>query len=1004
MKSIFVFISIFIQISNIMKYFYSLFLVLISTFSLAQTITIVSPEDLTPPYEVAPNTAVTFKWDYFESPPTSIFTYSEEPDFSSQPGANPAWNEYSSYTDNGDGTFNFTVTVDEEMWIWAGNFQPFLGSYAFSNVFHFSVASGVIITAEDGMLCPDGTDTELLSVADTFPSYQWYRNNASIDGAMSANYSATEPGSYKVQVPADTNMIYSNTLVINEFSLEFGASYNALNSELTFLATPGFDNYQWYSGVDSTNMSPVNGANDGTLTVPLPGQVTYFAVEASNASCTLMSSAREVLPSGFAMPEITVAADTNSFGNICAGTTVALSTDTIYGSYLWEKDGQNAYNSDPVLLLSQNYQSGNYTVEVTPPGWPEISLVSTGVDVEFMEVVQPELFSDDSDNKYCPGQTVNITLSDEGYDYTWYAHTDMEFTEDDIVTVPGNTYTFTYDTTMRVSVVGAFEGCTNSRTITLNSWAQQSPYISLVDYNDQYLCTDSVAEIQVSPFSADDFSNYQWGQWVEDEFIPISGATASTFSAADTGDYIVRANPASCPSVTVYSNVLHVGSYLDRSLNIYADPSEICLGDTTEISISGGSYWQDIQWFEQDINGFNTDELQFNPIIGAGNSATQEVSDYKRYRVKARFTECPTGEKINSNIVAIRPRVNPALSFTPDYGVYDVNTSPYDSIAQRLYCVGEDITISATQGYDSYQWLATTYSALNYYTAGGDPIAGANEDSLVYTAEGAEWITLQVDSAGCAGYSDPVLIDTWVFQSPTIESYGNSELCNPGDSVLLNLGFAGEWISYQWFLDGVPIPNTNNDSIYASEPGMYVVETVPAQCPDFSYSSGVGPVVSYLDASIEENDSVIYALPQLGIYTYQWYLDGEPISAPSNTPWLLYKASMEDGVYTVDVTNPDSCTSTSDPYTWNTTGTEDLVWENLHIYPNPANDEVYINGINDPKFAKAQLFDVTGKRVLRNHDLTSNSELDVSALQPGVYILKIELEDGRFTLRKLVKE
>src|SRR5690606_5586995 len=79
----------------------------------AQTISIVSPEGLTAPYEVAPGTEVTFMFDYFQDPPTSIFTHTEEPVMPGF-GTDPAWNVSSNYEDNGDGTFNFTVTVDEE--------------------------------------------------------------------------------------------------------------------------------------------------------------------------------------------------------------------------------------------------------------------------------------------------------------------------------------------------------------------------------------------------------------------------------------------------------------------------------------------------------------------------------------------------------------------------------------------------------------------------------------------------------------------------------------------------------------------------------------------------------------------------------------------------------------------------------------------------------------------------------------------------------------------------
>lgn len=985
-----------------MKIFSTLALILFATIAGAQTLTIVSPEGLTAPYEVAPNTEVTFKWDYFGESPTLSFTYDQEPDFSSQPGTDPAWTQFSSFTDNGDGTFNFTTTVTEEMWVWAGYYQSFLGSYSFSNVFHFQVASGIVISYEDGHLCPGGNDSELLTVGDSYDSYQWFRDNEAIAGATSSTYSATEPGSYKVQVPFEGGTAFSNTLVISDFSLSFSGIYDTDLNALTLSATSGYDSYQWYSGSDSASMTAIDGATSLMYFTSLPGEATWYAVEGSNGSCTLMSDARAVQPATFEIPVITVAADTNDFGHICNGTEVNMSTGDNYGGYLWLINGQDAYNTSSSLSISQSYQSGNYSVQVSPPGWPEILMESAVVDVSFFTVTSPSLFSDDSDNKYCPGQTVNVTLSDEGYNYTWYAYAGYEYTDADLVDVPGNTYTFTYDSTITLTVVAEHEGCTSSANKNLNSWEQESPYISLDDYNDQYLCTDSLASMRVSSWSAGNYQDYQWMSFTDGVGTPITDSTMTSFTASDTGYYAVQVSPVSCPSVTLISNTIQIQSYLDRELYIYADMEQLCIGDTTNLNISGGYQWQDIQWFARNINGFNPNVETYDPLIGGGSTATQEVSEFKQYQVKARFTGCPTGLKIVSNVVAITPRVNPTLSFDPDYGVEDVKDGPFGGIDHRVYCLDQTIGVSIPEGYASYQWLSQAYSALNYYKpTEGTIMADADSNTLSYSPDGPYWITAVVDSAGCLGYSDPVLLDQWVFLEPSIVSYGNSELCSEGDSTLLHT-LPGDWSSYQWYLDGVPVPNSNNDSIYATQPGMYVVETVPTLCPGFTYTSGVGPIVSFLQASIAENDTVIYALPEMGTYTYQWYLDGNPIASPPNISWILYKAEMEDGVYTVAVTNPDSCTSISDPFIWNVTGVNEKSGNDFRVYPNPAVDVVFISGVDIAAVRSVSLVDMQGKVVFVKESPTQKS-LQVASLSPGVYLVKILMKDGNFALRKIVK-
>lgn len=57
------------------------------------------------------------------------------------------------------------------------------------------------------------------------------------------------------------------------------------------------------------------------------------------------------------------------------------------------------------------------------------------------------------------------------------------------------------------------------------------------------------------------------------------------------------------------------------------------------------------------------------------------------------------------------------------------------------------------------------------------------------------------------------------------------------------------------------------------------------------------------------------------------------------------------------------------------------------IFPNPADNEIIINGM--PK-AEVELYDLAGKRVLKNV-LNRYNSLDVSSLKPGIYVVKARL-------------
>ncbi|SHI95405.1 Por secretion system C-terminal sorting domain-containing protein [Flavobacterium haoranii] len=73
--------------------------------------------------------------------------------------------------------------------------------------------------------------------------------------------------------------------------------------------------------------------------------------------------------------------------------------------------------------------------------------------------------------------------------------------------------------------------------------------------------------------------------------------------------------------------------------------------------------------------------------------------------------------------------------------------------------------------------------------------------------------------------------------------------------------------------------------------------------------------------------------------------------------------------------------------------------EGLSIYPNPTNSGKIFISSKSLAEKKIEIFDVLGKRVLET--ITSNKEVNVSILKPGVYIIKVKEGDASVT-RKLI--
>ncbi|MEQ8472570.1 MAG: T9SS type A sorting domain-containing protein [Marinoscillum sp.] len=896
----------------------TLILFLTILISKAQTLSLVSPEGLQEPYEISPGTSITLKWDYSWNPPTTIFSYHEYPSFPDF-GIAPEWNQHTNFVDNFDGTYSITFTVQETTYFWGGNYAEFISSWNFSNVLDINILSPVSIVSTDGLLCYEESDTELLSSVDTYESYQWYYNNEPIDGANESSYSASKSGNYKVQVPYEGDPTFSNTIKIALVELSISGKLSEDGTELTLDALgTGMNTYQWFSGIDENSLEPIDGAEEVTYTALIEEDQMHYVVQGAIAGCKIESGARAVSSTLFSIPELMVQADTNDFDLLCSGALVTLSVSDNYTSYQWYKDGFETYGPGNSIEISQEYQEGNYSVGITTTEWPEIVLKSNEVMVDYFSPIQPQLSGVSNYGSYCEGEQLSITLSDEGYVYDWYVHENYTYTDNDKIEVDGTTYNFEFLKKTNITVTASHKGCESSNTFTLNSYSDESIYLNVSNYDQVCLCPDSTVTISIPSYLEANYHDFHWYQITSEDTAMIEGQVSSSLEVTTPGTYQLSATNVNCAVAEIKSSPYLIKDYTEQPMYVYADSYETCDGDTTVLYLSGGSNWINIQWFQEDIVIGDTGyEEDFIPIPGSGSESTQEVSEWNSYRVKAKHQSCPNGLKLSSEIINIKPSLNPTIS-VDHYtgGELFWHLAPYDSIPDYTYCLGETVVLSIPDEYTSYQWYSLVYAGDDDYEL-GEAIEGANEHSIEVIADGVEWFTVLVDLDDCTGASDPVLIDTYVFASPAITSYDNSELCSPQDSTLLNISFPGSWVKYEWFVNGELLPDSDNDSIYATVPGLYTVTAFPELCPDFGLSSGTGPIVSILEAQILENDTVIYATPFMGYYEYQWYLDGTSIDA-GDYGNILFKSEMANGNYSVEVTNTRPCVSSAS-FIWNAT-------------------------------------------------------------------------------------
>ena len=205
-----------------------------------------------------------------------------------------------------------------------------------------------------------------------------------------------------------------------------------------------------------------------------------------------------------------------------------------------------------------------------------------------------------------------------------------------------------------------------------------------------------------------------------------------------------------------------------------------------------------------------------------------------------------------------------------------------------------------------------------------------------------------------------------VTENPTYEYYDSEFICN-GDSIF-------------WH------------GSYLTEQGDYFDEYTTVLGCDSVYNLFLE--VHTIDTSVEVTDNVLTA-NATGSVIYQWFDCNTGFSVGFNQVFEV----TESGTYAVAL-DQYGCRDTSSCYTIILDGLEhyDAVSGTYHIYPNPAQESVTIEGIS---IYEIKVQDMRGKIVTtKNYAGKSKANMDISSYQPGAYVFQINT--GKYIISKLV--
>lgn len=130
---------------------------------------------------------------------------------------------------------------------------------------------------------------------------------------------------------------------------------------------------------------------------------------------------------------------------------------------------------------------------------------------------------------------------------------------------------------------------------------------------------------------------------------------------------------------------------------------------------------------------------------------------------------------------------------------------------------------------------------------------------------------------------------------------------------------------------------------------------------------------------MESNNSITWSIPYLGNSFSTFGEDNQK---------NLYVAAVNNGkIYKITTTN---------------LGVQDNnLFNEIRIYPNPAHERIFVDGLKDNQ-STAEIMTTDGRKVLDSTKFDSENSIDITGISPGVYYINIKSGDLKSYSQKLI--
>lgn len=147
----------------------------------------------------------------------------------------------------------------------------------------------------------------------------------------------------------------------------------------------------------------------------------------------------------------------------------------------------------------------------------------------------------------------------------------------------------------------------------------------------------------------------------------------------------------------------------------------------------------------------------------------------------------------------------------------------------------------------------------------------------------------------------------------------------------------------------------------------------------------------YYDASSEALAATIYDQLHTGIV--EWFVNGTKVLEGD----LLSRSTISEyDTIWARYTSFNECSITSDSIIWSTVGIPKFV-NDTKIYPNPANNRLFLTGLDFP--SEVSIYSSSGQLIKLKKNEATHLLIELGSLSPGVYTIKVKTDAIEVTSR-----